>query len=122
MNVSGIKPINVNFGNITKRAACYAIHQAEGSLEELKKIGQAVKEQKGNFYNIYLGSDKDGSTPYYYVSDGTNCSCSYSTLDEACIAANEFKQQGKETAKFNSLARKILNNCDDIDEPKFKKD
>ena len=52
MNVSGIKPINVNFGNITKRAACYAIHQAEGSLEELKKIGQAVEEQKGNFYNF----------------------------------------------------------------------
>ena len=122
MNVSGIKPINVNFGNITKRAASHAISQAHGSLEELKNIRQAVEVQKGNLYNIYLGNDKDGGTPYYYVSDGINCSCNYSTWDEACIAANEFKQQGKETAKFNSLARKILNNCDDIDEPKFKKD
>ena len=122
MNVSGIKPINVNFGNITKRAAYYAIHQTEGSIEELKKIGQAVEEQKGNHNNIYLGNDKDGGTPYYYVSDGTRCSCNYSTLDEACKAANLFKLQGKETAEFSSLARKILSNCDDIDEPKFKKD
>ena len=50
MNVSGIKPINVNFGNITKRAACYAIHQAEGSLEELKKI--SIKDYKMLAYKI----------------------------------------------------------------------
>lgn len=120
MNVSGIKPINVNFGNITRRAARYAIYQAQGSLEELKKIGQAVEEQKGNLNNIYLGNDKDGGTPYYYV--GTNCSRNYPTLDKACKAANELRQNGKETAEFSSLAREILSNCDDIDEPKCKKD
>ena len=93
----------------------------KGACKNLKKIKDAAEEQKGNFNNIYLGG-YDVSTLYYYVSDRTCYSCNYSSLFEACKAANILKQQGERTVKFNSLARERLRNCDDIAMPECKKD
>ena len=123
MDITKINSNSMNFGNIKKSAVEVAIREANGNLNKLSRIKDAIEKQKNNPYDI-KGLPSHEYYNYIVVKQGKTSGMSAMTLEEACQTANTNKQidelvikaemrKNQQKPEFEKMAKELLDSCEE---------